>query len=405
MSQLRLDISTPVGGRGEASGGADASSKGNESAMRYAAAYWVCLPNWSTGRFEVAFGWAISRDVGGSWGISFDSAGHDLPVGPWPEVEEPRGILFPAATASERVVDEGVERVISDHLLLLAHRVLFGQARNALPHVNFPGPPVDLLLVFGPTLPKFVGRLCYTHMSRAKTIAILAPNLRGSVADVSGADWEEHPAPGYWEDCAVRRWRVRGTVNGVNPERDSVLTFEIIAPVGDAIGGRPSSESPIGAKLWEYKAALIKHVVRHGMRAPLPLPNDQTTFVPVGIALAARNAFLYWPSAHARARVREVKRAHPECQQDVFPEIEIKIRTLGSKIPSGVEDMVRAGAYTRAAAIRANAALPPRGNGSRRLAARKASASALIANVAVADALKAVLRDYGEFSALEDLEN
>lgn len=368
---------------------------------RYAAVYWVCDPNWSKERFEVALGWFVHPRASGSWGFACESfVGGSTATGPWPAVEEPRGILFPAATDSDRVTDVQVERLLSDHLLLFAHRVLFGQARTALPEVKYDGSPVDLLLVFGPTLPKFVGRLCYTHMNRKKTVAVIGPDIGRDGPGVAGSEWEEHPVPGYWEDCAVRRWRVRpgGAERGNNR---TVLAFEIVVPVGDGIVGNPISASPFATKLWKEKACLVKKVLASEPR--LPIPKLQAIYVPRGIALAAKRALLHWPTVRADERIQQIPQNHPELQM-LFRGIENGIAMKVPKlIPQKLKPIVLAEAFALGVASCSQDAGKPRATS--QLAQRNKRDTQGEARKAVDEAIQRVQRDYGDFGAFNDLDD
>lgn len=367
---------------------------------RYAAVYWLFGPDWSTGRLEVALGWFVHPNATGSWGFTCESpVGGGTAIGPWPAVEESRGILFPAATDSERVTDVQVERLLADHLLLFSHRVLFGQAQTPLPDVKFDGSPVDVLLVFGPTLPKFVGRLCYTHMNRNKTVAIVGPDIGRSSPAVAGSTWEEQPAPGYWEDCAVRRWRVMPGGAKVDNNR-SVLGFDIVVAVGDGIGGRAISALPFATELWKGKASLVKQLLT-SEQVRLPAPKYQAIHVPRGIALAAQRALLHWPMVRADKQLRETVDGHPELK-DLFREIRDTIGIKGSKfIPAKLKRIVLAEACARGAAVcsQGDAASP----GESRHAARKKRDFQEVSRKAIDNAIAIVRRDYGDFSAFDAL--
>src|SRR5207253_2351826 len=102
------------------------------------------------------------------------------------------------------------------NILLMVHQLLFGQ-RIGIREEPWPNPDVgvvDTLLVAGPLLSKFTGRICYTHFTREKTIAILSPLSSMDELPARFGIWEDSPFPPYSEDVAVRRWHVRPTSAG-----------------------------------------------------------------------------------------------------------------------------------------------------------------------------------------------
>jgi hypothetical protein len=204
-------------------------------------------------------------------------------------VEETHGAMFHKPTDFEERLNAHVERLISDWLLFLAHRMLFGQCRALEP--NIPG-TTDLLLILGPTLPKFVGRICYSNLSRKKTIAVLAPAAEsGEIPEQSSLKWTQNPIPRYHHDCARRRWVASDGLN--RSELRRVSAFDVIQPVGDGLAGEITPTLVGGPRLWQSKAALVQNILdTDRLEARFAIWKNESVFVPRGIKSAMRTALL-----------------------------------------------------------------------------------------------------------------
>jgi hypothetical protein len=325
---------------------------------------------------EVAFGWSVGDDSGGfeasSWGFRSKFPPAQEPVIlPLPPVEEPHGLLYAEPSDTEKTTNERIERLLADNLLVFAHRVLFGQCRDALRAVRYSGNPVDVLLVFGPTLPKLIGRLCYTHLSRAKTIAVVASDVRLGSTPNQGSSWDRQPMPGYWEDSAVRRWRAIGGADTSSAEPRRRLTFDIIIPVGDAIVSPAGQEGPSAIQVWNSKAERVKAILSApGSVARVVSMRGVDVHVPRGVAAAAREALVHWPALRAQKQVESIDADanSRELMQALRAQIAIKTPSR----PPHLEVMILALAYGRRgghpsagahrqAAGRAKAARSPKG--------------------------------------------
>ncbi len=183
---------------------------------------------------------------------------------------------------------------------------ILGQ-RISLPDLEDNSEPVDVALLWGPTLPKLVGRLCYSHFQRRKTVAVLEPDHVPSnpprVPTAPTGVWRDGPEEPYWEDRAVRRW-VRQS--GDKASRDAyVRGFDLILPCADGVSGKLSGGELCGSQLWQEKAQTIKDLLA-GRSGSLEREFDLTTpwskvslILPRGVKRAFRAAFLHRPALAA----------------------------------------------------------------------------------------------------------
>jgi hypothetical protein len=166
----------------------------------------------SRGTLCVTTGWSVGGGGAawrqGAWRFALQlPAKPQLPFRPMADVEEVYGVLHRILSPSQKEANELLEREIADRVLIFLHRVLLGQKGILLQGLEKNFESVDLAMLWGPTLPKLVGRLCYTHFSRSKTVAVLEPEYLPLDPPLppTGA-WQDDPEEPYWEDRAVRRW-------------------------------------------------------------------------------------------------------------------------------------------------------------------------------------------------------
>ncbi len=146
------------------------------SSEPYASVFWQCDCPPHRRFAQVTIGWSVVEApkgrviASGAWGFQRSvSEGTGRRAAERELVEEPVGVLYQTPTKLERELNEQIERLLADYFLVLTHRLFFGQCSQlAQNQSGWPGPDVptvDMLFVFGPTLPKFVGRVCYTPLS------------------------------------------------------------------------------------------------------------------------------------------------------------------------------------------------------------------------------------------------
>lgn len=236
--------------------------------IRYASVFWLCEPLTDGEGARVTIGWSISLDsplnqYAGAWG--FDVRSHSA-LSPrtreLPFVEEVAGVLYADVSEKTRELNDRTERLIADHLLVFAHRVLFGQ--GTIPNIPGGVEPVDCLLIHGPRLPKLIGRLCYSHFDRKKTVSVIAPRRGfGSPPRMSTGGWPPahvHPDPPFYDDSAVRRWESHATGNSTSA-KPRIAGFDLIVATGDGFGGKLIDTKNVGQALWGTKAQAIQSLL------------------------------------------------------------------------------------------------------------------------------------------------
>jgi hypothetical protein len=154
-----------------------------------------------------------------------------------------------------------LERLVADYLLFFIHRVFFGQCQKMWPALaTFKG-TVDNVLILGPTLPKFRGRVCYSHFSRSKTLAIIAADTgHGLPPDMGRGEWIGEPSPPYWHDYSARCWKLNGERNN-DHQGNRCKSFEIVIPTGDGFSGKLYPGGTAGTSLWREKFEKVKHIL------------------------------------------------------------------------------------------------------------------------------------------------
>ncbi len=270
----------------------------------YASAFWHCEPQLEAGHVNVTIGWSFPLVMATEYGsIEYRSGATKfrsrcIAAGPrqeglLPFVEEPLGVLYAKPTKAEEEWNAHCERLVADYLLFFVHRVLFGQSRQNWPEVRGSPDILDNVLVFGPALPKFRGRICYSHFRREKTVAVLAPDcIPGRPPAQGPGTWDTEPYPSFWHDCSVRRWALLPG-KGPSDQNQRLNSFDLLVPTGDGISGRLTAGLPYGAVMWRQKAEKIQQLLdtdRKGTR--FALWENKEVFLPRGMARAVRAAAL-----------------------------------------------------------------------------------------------------------------
>lgn len=321
----------------------------------YACICWMCNPQDDGTKARVTIGWSLPDDsagkvMTGAWAFEVQST--PRPPGRariLPLVEEPVGVLYPSVSNKLLELNERCERLIADHLLVFAHRALFGQALDAIASLPPRGITSDRLLILGPRLPKLVGRLCYSHFSRRKTIAILSPRRDvGKRPRMSSGAWPsgaDQPEPPYYDDSAVRRWQ-RSSVPSDGPE--TIAAFELINGVGDALGTQVFDIDDVGSSMWSNKAAALQALldvdreeIRTGIWQNVPV------FLPGGMNLAIKSALLNSAESQARERWSSIEltlKGSPPLEQQRWKEFEHKL-SADRRFPSAIYDFARCAAF------------------------------------------------------------
>ena len=262
----------------------------------YAAAVWLCDYDAGLNRLFSTIGWAMPEALGtwhcGAWTLRsvipparFASTDILAPV------EESRGVVFHQANEREERINDHAERLIADWLVLFMHRALFGQCEtNSARTLDraIPEGVVDTLLVMGPNLPKFAGRVAYCNFSREKTLGILAPDLaRGEAPPQNTLPWPSEPRERYCHDCAQRRW-MANQGHPVDQLLPRISSFEVIDAIGDAVSGRIPADLKVGATNWQRHAERIEGILdRDSAPARLGVWGHREAQVPRGIRQAA----------------------------------------------------------------------------------------------------------------------
>ncbi len=248
-------------------GGADMAKLPQIGGLQYASLFWFVGETSFRGELPVTIGWSIERGPdsrSGAWrfGLHLPTV-PQVPFKPMADVEDAYGVLHRVPSAVQNEANAHLERELADRLLVFLHRVLLGQ-RITLPALEDNFEPVDVALLWGPTLPKLVGRLCYSHFQRRKTVAVLEPDFIHTnppkLPDPPKGVWREGPEEPYWEDRAVRRW-VRQSGHKALLRDTHVRSFDLILPCADGVSGRLSGGEFCGSQLWQEKAQTVKDVL------------------------------------------------------------------------------------------------------------------------------------------------
>jgi hypothetical protein len=271
-----------------------------EAPSDYAAAFWRCDPI-SDEKAIITVSCSMPNKEGKyvsvvkSWSKELPSPVKFKPkIIPLPAMEEAR-----RASPYDEAWNDVMEREVADRLLLFAHRALFKQCGKLFQGFqdfsNFG--LVDNLLVFGPELHKFTGRICYSHMQRKKTVAIIAPDCQKNQTPTQSIHgWEGiKPVPSFSVDCAARKWDRSKTTQSKSKTKECLAAFQIIVPTGDGFNSVSQGTSKLdrGQRLWESKAGEVQNILsndRHPVH--LALWNNVKIYMPIGLKIAAHNAIL-----------------------------------------------------------------------------------------------------------------
>lgn len=351
--------------------------EGSTAGVRYASICWICSPRNDGEKAHVTIGWSLPDESGhqlssGSWAFEVQTVAKPSGrIRSLPMVEESVGVLYPAVSSSLLELNDRCERLIADHLLLFAHYSLYGHANGVFEAVRAPGGCVDRLLVLGPRLPKLIGRLCYSHFTRRKTIAILSPRrVLGRRPRMSSGKWpdsSDQPDPPYYDDSAVRRWEKSDVSTG---GEDTVGAFEIINGVGDGLGGQLIEKRNVGSAMWAAKASEIQELlaidraeIRAGVWQNVPV------YLPIGMIAAIKAALVDSAERDAKqrwhilgGRMSEL----PLSDQQKWREFEHKLLT-DTRFPPQLHNFVRC---TALELFRKRESKKPESLGEFRLAAR-----------------------------------
>jgi hypothetical protein len=265
--------------------------------QRYASAFWLPDYDLETGSLRLTIGWAMqlegSRDhESGGWTLR-----SSMPPKPvrlkniLSLVEETHGVVFRRPTEYEEEINTHADRLISDWLLFLMHRMLFNQCRKL--DSRIPEGAVDVFLLYGPALPKFVGRVCYSNFNRNKTVAVLAPTVRvGEHPEQSRWAWNDEPSPSFGHDRAVRRWKTK-IGNGDTKSPLKLGSFTLVEPTGDGFSGKIVGRAMLGPTKWLQKSCCVRDIIEQdSVDVKLAIWRHRELRVPRGLAFASRAAVL-----------------------------------------------------------------------------------------------------------------
>ena len=145
-----------------------------------------------------------------------------------------RGVICREPSPDLIAQNEQLERAIATHLLVSSRRILLGDWKEALPCIDT-AILCDTLFLFGPTLPRYTGRIRYAGWTRDKAIAILAPNvLPGENPGVAFGKWDLDPATSYVVESPLRRYaRSPGAPKRPSVAVGSVPVFDLLMTAGD----------------------------------------------------------------------------------------------------------------------------------------------------------------------------
>lgn len=293
--------------------------------IRYGSVFWLAENSADNRSLTVTIGWSLPKDhpydyLSKAWQFNVDSLPETDGWKFWlPGVEEPLGVAFAEPSEAQYKTNEHCERLIADYLLLFAHKALFRQCEKTLPYPDDQLQEVDTLLVWGPTLPKFVGRVCYSHFSRSKTIAVISPRPRtGLLHAQTGGDWNPSSSPPLWEDASVRAWFRNEGAEGVSKsEVEKIASYELIVPTGDGITNEANlSESTLfGQKMWDQKRAKIEEIIDEDdpkSTAIVDAWQGRKVRLPLGLAHAVRVAYLTSLNCTAKRAIEKIAESGSE---------------------------------------------------------------------------------------------
>jgi hypothetical protein len=259
----------------------------------YASAAWQCQPLPDRDEARVSIAWSVPLDdrkyqSGVTTFLTKFPKSVERSEAFRPFVEESLGIIYHKPSPAEQEWNAHLERLVADYLLFFVHRVFFGQCEKMWPAlVTFKG-KLDNMLILGPTLPKFRGRICYSHFSRSKTLAVISADARHGLPPAMGdGQWIGEPSPPYWHDYSARTWRLNDEPKDRSSKR--CKSVEIVVPTGDGFGGRLDAGGTVGTSLWREKFEKVKNIV-DDEREPVRLSmwSNQEVFLPHGLAQTAR---------------------------------------------------------------------------------------------------------------------
>jgi hypothetical protein len=301
-------------------------------------------------------------------------------------VEEAIGALYPQPTELQREVNARCERLIADYLLLFSNRALFGPKFGMLPAIPAGASTTDVLLIYGPALPKFIGRVCYSHQHRSKTVAVLAPTGALRAEHPKSLVWSDEPEPPRWHDFARRRWtskaplRLGGSV--------AIGSFDIVSAVGDGITGRYLPGLPCSTHMWQEKSDVVRKILAANCDLVGLYPWVETKiWLPMGMAYAAREAVIAWKTSTIRTR--------PTVTSGVSAADLDGAIARRNDLPVRTHDLVRRVVATRSAepeSAQHRGRLAPRASSAYRLAARTSPADRLVSEAV--DSLRDELGDF-----------
>jgi len=310
-----------------------------ETLPAYASAFWSFARFADSKEARITIGWSMPLG-----GLEFRSGattfvtkfGGVEPVqdSGLPFVEESLGIVHHMPSLEEEEWNAHLERLAADYLLFFVHRALFGQCRRMWEHLaggQMHGEPdvVDNAFIFGPTLPKFRGRICYSHFRRDKTVAVLAPECPiGRLPPQSAGAWKSEPTPAFWHDSSARRWVAAGA-RSANEGGPRLSSFDLIVPTGDGLSGKLIAGLPRAATLWREKATLVQNLLdRDRELARLAVWQNSEVYLPRGLARAVRAAVLGETLSQATARRKEMRRNASSAERKFYDELgkEIELR-------------------------------------------------------------------------------
>ena len=376
--------------------------KKREALPPYASAFWSFERCRDAEEAKITIGW--SMPLGGmefrSGATTFRTkfggpeSGQDSVL---PFVEEPLGIVHHKPTSEEEEWNSHLERLAADYLLFFVHRALFGQCRrmwDRLASGQLKGEPdvVEQVLIFGPTLPKFRGRICYSHFRRDKTVAVLAPECPiGRLPNQSNGVWRSEPIPAFWHDSSARRWfAARGENTSQRGLRLS--SFDLIIPTGDGLSGRLIADLPRAVTLWREKATLVQNILdRDRELVRLAVWQNSELFLPRGVARAVRAAVLGEVLSQATTRRKEMLKKASSADRRFYDDLDKQIESR-AEIDGPLDEIrgLRALVFCKAVEVSQT--------GQKRPAGSKVARDLRAAGDSVPRALAAVKQEVGEYT-------
>jgi hypothetical protein len=280
--------------------------KSKKNFKSYGSAFWLCDHDVEMNVLRVTIGWAL-QDHSGALGLCSSIPFREpRSAGILSAVEETQGAIFHKPSDFEEQMNAHAERLTSDWLMFLTHRMLFNQCKGI--DSSIPSGETDIFMVYGPILPKFAGRVCYSNFTRKKTVAIIAPSIRhGEVPEQNSFSWTKEPNPRFCHDCAQRSWTTDPDGNdGKNLRR--VASFDLLEPVGDGFSGRILGTSSVGPAKWLAKSEEIQKILDQD-REELKLAfwKNHSVYLPRGIKSAAIAAFCQREIDRSQDRFNQIK--------------------------------------------------------------------------------------------------